>query len=241
LLEFELITYAATVSAQSQVVASRNHESKASCAVLNGSLHSIPLLQGHKLWLDLRKSEALPQPNNGRHNLAAVALLYNGADKTLVHFQLVEGKRLQVAQARIAGAEIVQCKLTARIPESELSDFLRSVTNPLKSHLDCEYMSGASLLSDLRLIVRSVFRKWSNKGMEEVVDSMRINANRDTGATLWTGLKSARIVTMGTRGSDQVKGAKQWNPHEFWGSAILDKVCKTFTHGRFGWGRADTR
>ena len=62
-----------------------------------------------------REPQVLPQPNNGRHNLAAVALLHHGADKTLVHFQLVEGQRLQVAQAGIAGAEIVQGKLTAQL------------------------------------------------------------------------------------------------------------------------------
>jgi lipopolysaccharide/colanic/teichoic acid biosynthesis glycosyltransferase len=56
--------------------------------------------------------------------------------------------------------------LLARVPASELNDFVRKVVNPLKSRLDGDYMSGASFVSDLKLIVKSVFRKWPDRCSE---------------------------------------------------------------------------
>ncbi len=50
--------------------------------------------------------------------------------------------------------------LLAGVPNRELSDFMRHVVNPLKSQMDVEYMSVASLASDLKLIVKSLLRDW---------------------------------------------------------------------------------
>jgi lipopolysaccharide/colanic/teichoic acid biosynthesis glycosyltransferase len=56
--------------------------------------------------------------------------------------------------------------LLAGIPKNELDDFVRNVLTPLKSRMDGEYMASASFLSDLKLIIRSVFRKWPDKCLE---------------------------------------------------------------------------
>jgi lipopolysaccharide/colanic/teichoic acid biosynthesis glycosyltransferase len=56
--------------------------------------------------------------------------------------------------------------LLAGIPKNELNDFVRDVLSPLKSRMDGEYMASASFVSDLKLIIRSVFRKWPDKCLE---------------------------------------------------------------------------
>lgn len=49
-----------------------------------------------------------------------------------------------------------------RIPRSSLQDFYNNVVLPAKQDLDAEYMAHASFVSDLRLILASVFRKWDS-------------------------------------------------------------------------------
>ena len=56
--------------------------------------------------------------------------------------------------------------LLAGIPKCDLNDFVRNVVSPLKSRMDGEYMTAASFGSDLKLIIRSVFRKWPVKCLE---------------------------------------------------------------------------
>jgi lipopolysaccharide/colanic/teichoic acid biosynthesis glycosyltransferase len=58
--------------------------------------------------------------------------------------------------------------LLAEVPKADLDAFVCRVVNPLKSQMDNEYMARATFVSDLKLIVRSVFRKGSNKGSESV-------------------------------------------------------------------------
>jgi lipopolysaccharide/colanic/teichoic acid biosynthesis glycosyltransferase len=48
------------------------------------------------------------------------------------------------------------------IPSHQLQGYYRDVILPIKWRLDVEYMSKASFVSDLTLIVKSVFRRWNH-------------------------------------------------------------------------------
>jgi lipopolysaccharide/colanic/teichoic acid biosynthesis glycosyltransferase len=68
--------------------------------------------------------------------------------------------------------------LLAGVPKNELNDFVRNVVNPLKSQMNGDYMSGASFVSDLKLIVKSVFRKWPDKGLEGMIKRSELPLHR---------------------------------------------------------------
>lgn len=55
----------------------------------------------------------------------------------------------------------------AHIPVSQLDAYYHGVVLPLKQLLDEEYMSKATFASDLRLIVRSVLRKWEDLDLSD--------------------------------------------------------------------------
>ena len=69
------------------------------------------------------QSQALAEPHHGRDDLAAFADLGHRTHKTAVHLQLVEGQRLKMQKAGIAGAEVVE-----RQPAPELLQFDRDGT-----------------------------------------------------------------------------------------------------------------
>jgi lipopolysaccharide/colanic/teichoic acid biosynthesis glycosyltransferase len=48
------------------------------------------------------------------------------------------------------------------IPNEAVDLYYRSVVRPLKQRLDDEYMARATFVSDLRLILASIFRRWDN-------------------------------------------------------------------------------
>jgi lipopolysaccharide/colanic/teichoic acid biosynthesis glycosyltransferase len=61
-----------------------------------------------------------------------------------------------------------------RIPRHRLESYYHNIVLPTKHHLDTEYMARASFLSDLRIIARSVFRRWDHsvtRSMAEVIPS----------------------------------------------------------------------
>jgi lipopolysaccharide/colanic/teichoic acid biosynthesis glycosyltransferase len=53
-----------------------------------------------------------------------------------------------------------------RVPRHQLQSYYHSVVLPAKRKLDAEYMARATFLSDLRLIVNSVLRRWDGSFME---------------------------------------------------------------------------
>ena len=65
------------------------------------------------------------------------------------------------------------------IPEHELESFYHRVVLPAKRHLDAEYMSGATFLSDLKLILKSVLRRWDDSIATHslLIERLRSNAN----------------------------------------------------------------
>lgn len=56
-----------------------------------------------------------------------------------------------------------------RIPKSHLDSFYHSVVLPAKHRLDEEYMAKATFLSDLKLIVDSVLRRWDTEIIEDLL------------------------------------------------------------------------
>jgi len=56
-----------------------------------------------------------------------------------------------------------------RVPKQHLDAFYHSVVLPAKLRLDAEYMKEATFLSDLKLIVQSVLRRWDNAIIEALL------------------------------------------------------------------------
>jgi len=65
------------------------------------------------------------------------------------------------------------------IPEHELENFYHRVVLPAKRRLDAEYMSGATFLSDLKLILKSILRRWDDSIATHslLIERLRSNAN----------------------------------------------------------------
>ena len=57
----------------------------------------------------------------------------------------------------------------ARLPERHLGAFYHSLALPAKHRLDAEYMASATFLSDLKLIVDSVLRRWDSSTIERLL------------------------------------------------------------------------
>ncbi len=58
----------------------------------------------------------------------------------------------------------------ARLPQHELDVYYHAVVLPAKRHLDAAYMSRATLLSDLKLLVNTVLRRWDDSILENLFD-----------------------------------------------------------------------
>jgi lipopolysaccharide/colanic/teichoic acid biosynthesis glycosyltransferase len=58
-----------------------------------------------------------------------------------------------------------------RVPKHRLESYYHKVVLPAKRQLDAEYMARATFLSDLKLIVNSVLRRWDISVMEDVLNS----------------------------------------------------------------------
>ncbi|MDR3750201.1 MAG: sugar transferase [Terracidiphilus sp.] len=59
----------------------------------------------------------------------------------------------------------------ARVPKLHLDNCYHSVVLPAKRKLDREYMARATFLSDLKLIVNTVLRRWDSSVMEDLLNS----------------------------------------------------------------------
>ena len=56
--------------------------------------------------------------------------------------------------------------LLAGIAKRALNDFVRTILLPRKEQIDSEYMSRASFVSDLKLIIKTLLRQWANVDFE---------------------------------------------------------------------------
>jgi lipopolysaccharide/colanic/teichoic acid biosynthesis glycosyltransferase len=97
-------------------------------------------------------------------------------------------------RAGITGAATVafarEESILDRVPKQHLDAFYHAVVLPAKLRLDAEYMAKATFMSDLQLIVRSVFRRWDNTIIEDLLfnwaskqsDGIRVEAKQATDA-----------------------------------------------------------
>jgi len=76
-------------------------------------------------------------------------------------------------RAGITGAATVafarEESILDRVPKQHLDAFYHSVVLPAKLRLDAEYMAKATFLSDFKLIVQSVFRRWDSVIIEDLL------------------------------------------------------------------------
>ena len=63
-----------------------------------------------------------------------------------------------------------------RVPKHHLESYYHKVVLPAKRQLDAEYMAHATFLSDFKLVVNSVLRRWDASAMEEVLNSEAFGA-----------------------------------------------------------------
>jgi lipopolysaccharide/colanic/teichoic acid biosynthesis glycosyltransferase len=77
-------------------------------------------------------------------------------------------------RAGITGAATIAFALEERVldrvPKAHLESFYHKVVLPAKHKLDADYMANATFLSDFKLLVNSVLRRWDPSIMEELLD-----------------------------------------------------------------------
>jgi len=59
--------------------------------------------------------------------------------------------------------------ILARVPEDQLESYYHHVVLPAKGQMDAEYGARATLLSDIRLLVISVLRRWDPATAERFI------------------------------------------------------------------------
>jgi lipopolysaccharide/colanic/teichoic acid biosynthesis glycosyltransferase len=62
-----------------------------------------------------------------------------------------------------------EVEIQASVPKDQLDAYFQAVVLPAKRQLDAEYMSRATFLSDLKLLVKSVLRRWDSAAFEQIV------------------------------------------------------------------------
>lgn len=68
-------------------------------------------------------------------------------------------------------------EVLAALPVNYLGLYYHSIVLPAKLHLDTEYMSRATFLSDLKLIADTALRRWDTSVIEELFDLETIESN----------------------------------------------------------------
>ena len=66
-----------------------------------------------------------------------------------------------------------------RVPRHYLDAYYYSVVLPAKRRLDAEYMAHAGFFSDLKMIIKSVLRRWNNSTMEDLLHNANIPETRE--------------------------------------------------------------
>lgn len=79
-------------------------------------------------------------------------------------------------------------KVLARIPKDCLDAYYHSTVLPLKRQLDANYMACATFLSDLRLLVNSVLRRWDSAAFDNVVLVSGVTTRSGENSFEWSGM-----------------------------------------------------
>lgn len=69
----------------------------------------------------------------------------------------------------------------ARLPKNRLDAYYHAVVLPAKRQLDAEYMSQATFLSDIRLLVNSVLRRFDTSILEDLIVAAAFEIENGTG------------------------------------------------------------
>jgi lipopolysaccharide/colanic/teichoic acid biosynthesis glycosyltransferase len=56
----------------------------------------------------------------------------------------------------------------AKVPREQVDAYYQAVVKPFKCRLDAEYMARATFLTDLKIILKSVFRDWNDLALSEL-------------------------------------------------------------------------
>lgn len=97
-----------------------------------------------------------------------------------------------------------------RVPSVELESCYRSLILPAKRQLDAEYMARATLVSDFKIILKSVFRRWDTSTVESLLGSglfRDVDSADEPGVSRGqseshrrAGSTSMKLAILGTRG-----------------------------------------
>jgi len=98
----------------------------------------------------------------------------------------------------------------AQVPKDELEPFYRRSVLPAKRQLDDEYMAGASVISDVQMLIKSVLRRWDTQTMNALLTREGYNAEVRMGEentksapgtdTSTSSSAALRLAILGTRG-----------------------------------------
>src|ERR1700728_3698694 len=82
------------------------------------------------------------QAHYSGHDLAALTLVCHGFDEAAIDLQLAERQCSKMPQARISGAEVVQCKLAAHFSEFDgyLSSALQFIDQGALGNFHCQLL-----------------------------------------------------------------------------------------------------
>jgi lipopolysaccharide/colanic/teichoic acid biosynthesis glycosyltransferase len=70
----------------------------------------------------------------------------------------------------------------ARIAKDQLDSYYHEVVLPTKRRLDAEYMARATFLSDLRLLINSVLRRWDASALDQFIIAAAFEVDRQCNA-----------------------------------------------------------
>jgi len=70
-------------------------------------------------------------------------------------------------------------KILDRVAKDQLESYFLSIVLPAKRRLDAEYMAHATFLSDLRLLVSSVLRRWDTATLDGIIAMAAFEMNEE--------------------------------------------------------------
>jgi len=99
--------------------------------------------------------------------------------------------------------------ILGRLPKDQLDAFYHAVVLPAKRKLDADYMERATFLSDLRLLVNSILRRWNADALENFIAASRFQGDREMTRARAYGSSSAGLRISNSLSTNQPAEAEQ--------------------------------
>jgi lipopolysaccharide/colanic/teichoic acid biosynthesis glycosyltransferase len=99
--------------------------------------------------------------------------------------------------------------LLVHLPKDRLDAFYHDVVLPAKRKLDADYMARATFLSDIRLLVCTVLRRWNTDALENFIAVSKYHGVRETTQARASGLSSAGLRISNSLTTNQEAEAEQ--------------------------------